>query len=123
MGNIVQADVVSYAINLGNITDSATIARLPVIAAVIIDKVSNYLNYTAPDTLTSIVAEMVVTQINRYNDLQGASIINGDMPTAKVQRGDYTVEYDVKTFANLQATSLLMSYEWCLKSYKKLRTL
>lgn len=120
MATIVQSDVVTKATALGQLTDASTIARLDIIAEMLIEKVANYIGYDVPDTLTNVIAEMVVTEISHYSNLQETygGLTGADK---KITRGDFTAEYDTSGITN--KVDILHSYEWILKKYKKLRSL
>lgn len=119
---IVIQDVVDKATILGQITDPNTLARLPIIAEQVILKVEEYIGYEAPVKLTNTVAEIVVTEINHYNGLQGSGG-TASGATKRISRGDYTVEYDTSAQAPSSQVDVFNSYEWILKKYKKLRSL
>ncbi len=121
----IQQDVIDKAVILGNLDsgDTALMERVNVTAEMIITKASVYIGYDSltVDTLLSILAEITVSQITRYQNLQGASGSSSGA-TKRITRGDYTVEYDTSG-TQTSAVDVFNSYEWILKSFKKLRLL
>lgn len=121
-----QADVVAQAVIIGNLnsSDSALMERVNVTAGQVILKASIYIGYDCMtiDPLLDVLAEITVTQISHYQNLQtGDTTSTG--ATKRITRGDYTVEYDTNNPARIINDNLFNSYEWILKQYKKLRTL
>lgn len=113
-----QQQVVDKAVILGSL-DSTLTERTNVTAEMVIAKTDAYIGYdsTTVDDLLNILAEITVSQITHYQNLQGTT---GTTPTKRITRGDYTVEYDTSTPTQVD---IFASYEWLLKKYKKLRSL
>lgn len=121
-----QQDVVDKAIILGQLDtgNASLMERTDVTAEMIISKTESYLGYDplTVDQLLNILAEITVTQISHYQNLQGSTGTSSGA-TKRITRGDYTVEYDTSVQAPTSAVDVFNSYEWILKKYKKLRTL
>lgn len=113
-------DVADKAIILGNLdsSDTSLMAKLDVTIEMIIAKTDAYIGYTSTtvDALCNILAEISVTQLSRYQSIQGSNTGS----TKRITRGDYTVEYDTSTTAS---KDVFNEYEWILKKYKKLVSL
>lgn len=117
-------NVVDKAIILGGLdnSDATLMAKLDVTTEMVIAKADAYLGYdsTTVDALCNILAEISVTQLSRYQNLQGGSSAT---PTKRITRGDYTVEYDTSTQSATTSVDVFNSYEWVLKKYKRLVSL
>lgn len=119
-------DVADKAILLGSLDPSneSLMAKLDVTIKMVIAKTDAYVGYdcTTVDALCNILAEISVTQLSRYQNLQGTGgSANG--ATKRITRGDYTVEYDTSVQTTNTSVDVFNSYEWILKKYKKLVTL
>lgn len=113
-------NVADKAIILGNLDSKNTslMERLNVTIEMVIAKTDAYIGYdcTTVDALCNILAEISVTQVSRYQNLQG----NSSGATKRITRGDYTVEYDTSVQASIDVWN---QYEWVLKKHKKLVSL
>lgn len=119
-------DVADKAILLGSLDTSneSLIEKLNLTIEMVIAKADAYVGYdcTTVDALRNILAEISVTQLARYQNLQGtAGSASG--ATKRITRGDYTVEYDTSVQAQTTSVDVFNSYEWLLKKYKKLVSL
>ena len=114
-------DVADKAIIMDNLdsSDTALRARLDVTVEMVIAKADAYLGYdcTTVDKLCSILAEIAITQLSRYKNLQGNSG-SASGATKRITRGDYTVEYDTSTQAPTTSVDVFNQYEWILKSIR-----
>ena len=119
-------NVADKAIILGGLDSANTslMAKLNVTVEMVIAKTDAYVGYdcTTIDALCSILAEISVTQVSRYQNLQG-STGSSSGATKRITRGDYTVEYDTSASAPTTSVDVWNQYEWLLRKYKKLVTL
>lgn len=118
-------DVIDRAVVLGQLDDGdpALMERLDVTVEQVLTKTEIYVGYdpTTVDALLNIEAEISVTEINHYQNLQSSAISGGS--TKRITRGDYTVEYDTANPVTITNQTFFNTYEWILKKYKKLRTI
>lgn len=118
-------DVIDRAVVLGQLDDqdSVLMERLDVTVDQILTKSEIYIGYdpTTVDALLNIEAEIAVTEISHYQNLQTNTSVNG--ATKRITRGDYTIEYETNNQAQVVNQFSFNTYEWMFKKYKKLRTL
>lgn len=119
-------DVIDRAVVLGQLDDNdpALMERLDVTVEQVLTKTEIYLGYdpTTVDTLLNIEAEISVSELSHYQNLQTGGNTNQGS-TKRITRGDYTVEYDTQNQATVNNQLFFSTYDWLLKKYKKLRTL
>jgi hypothetical protein len=108
------------ALEIGGIDpdDVEKTSRLKIACRQMYTKVEAYIGYEPPDKLYSTIAEMAVTQISRFTNLE-----DQNLPLQRLSRGDYTVEYNTKNRTATGFVDVFGDYEYILKRYKKLRTL
>lgn len=118
-------DVIDRAVVLGQLDDGdpALMERLEVTVEQVLTKTEIYVGYdpTTVDALLNIEAEISVTEISHYQNLQSSSVSGG--ATKRITRGDYTVEYDTQSPVTITNQQFFNTYEWLLKKFKKLRTI